>query len=141
MPTKKHRSKSKSDATKGEVKRYMQWLSSPGKKTSALAPAPFTDNYNWRIFRIMAEFIEGFEFLSKLKKEVSIFGSARIMQNNPYYKIAKELGYMLGKKGYTVITGGGPGIMEAANWERTMPAPNPWVWISSCPANSVATNS
>ena len=76
----------------------------------------FTHNIQWRIFRIMAEFIEGFEFLSKLNNEVTIFGSARAMPSNPYYKVAKELGNLLGKEGYTTITGGGPGIMEAANW-------------------------
>ncbi|MBD3251910.1 TIGR00730 family Rossman fold protein [Candidatus Uhrbacteria bacterium] len=76
----------------------------------------FTDNPNWRIFRIMAEFIEGFEFLDKLRGEVTIFGSARANVDNEHYKEAKKLGYLLGKSGYTVITGGGPGIMEAANW-------------------------
>jgi len=75
----------------------------------------FTESPQWRIFRIMAEFIEGFEFLSRLKGEVSIFGSARAMPNDRYYKQAHELGYKLGKKGYTMVTGGGPGIMEAAN--------------------------
>ena len=64
----------------------------------------------------MAEFVEGFEFLSKLRNEVSIYGSARATQSNRYYQIARDLGYKLGKAGYTVITGGGPGIMEAANW-------------------------
>ena len=64
----------------------------------------------------MAEFIEGYEFLSKLKNEVTIFGSARCLPHTPEYKTAKELGFLLAKHGYTVITGGGPGIMEAANW-------------------------
>lgn len=75
----------------------------------------FTDNPNWRVFRMMSESIEGFEFLSKLKNEVSIFGSARTRPRHEHYKLARKLGFMLGKKGYTVITGGGPGIMEAAN--------------------------
>lgn len=98
------------------VKHYVHWICSPGNKCVPLKDEVFTDNLNWRIFRIMAEFIEGFEFLSKLKSEVTIFGSARALPGNPYYKIAKELGYMLGKNGYTVVTGGGPGIMEAGNW-------------------------
>ncbi len=97
-------------------KHYMHWLCSPGNKCVPSDGPVFTEEINWKIFRIMAEFIEGFEFLSKLKKEVTFFGSARSMPNNPYYKIAKELGYLLGKKNYTVITGGGPGMMEAANW-------------------------
>jgi len=75
----------------------------------------FTENANWRVFRMMAESIEGFEFLSKLKNEISIFGSARTKPKHPHYKMAVRLGTLLGKNGYTVITGGGPGIMEAAN--------------------------
>lgn len=75
----------------------------------------FTDNPNWRVFRMMSESIEGFEFLSKLKNEVTIFGSARTRPSHEMYKTARKLGLLLGKGGYTVITGGGPGIMEAAN--------------------------
>jgi uncharacterized protein (TIGR00730 family) len=69
----------------------------------------------WRIFRIMAEFIDGFEFLANAGKTVTIFGSARTKPNNRYYKDACELGKLLVKAGYGVITGGGPGIMEAGN--------------------------
>lgn len=70
---------------------------------------------SWRIFRIMAEFVEGYQFLNSLEKEVTIFGSARFEETDPYYTIAVELGRLLGKNGFTTITGGGPGIMEAAN--------------------------
>ena len=69
----------------------------------------------WRIFRIMSEFVEGFQFLSEFKQEVTIFGSARLNQRNKWCKEAHKLGKMLAKEGYSVITGGGPGIMEAAN--------------------------
>lgn len=69
----------------------------------------------WRIFRIMAEFIEGFEFLSKSCREVTFFGSARLKQTSPWYKEAERLAGMLAKHNFTIITGGGPGIMEAAN--------------------------
>ncbi|MEK7094669.1 MAG: TIGR00730 family Rossman fold protein [Patescibacteria group bacterium] len=69
----------------------------------------------WRIFRIMAEFVEGFQFLTTTFKEVSIFGSARINENSPWYKEVVKLGKILGDEGFTVITGGGPGMMEAAN--------------------------
>ncbi len=69
----------------------------------------------WRIFRIMAEFIEGFEFLSKSCREVTFFGSARLKPTSPWYKEAEKLGGILATNGFTVITGGGPGIMEAAN--------------------------
>lgn len=117
MPPKKP--KARTAKTKGKSaagKHYLGWLDAKAGEAPRVADAAFTKEINWKIFRIMAEFIEGFEFLSKLKKEVTIFGSARSTSNNKYYKIAKELGYKLGKRGYTVITGGGPGMMEAANW-------------------------
>ena len=69
----------------------------------------------WRVFRIMSEFVEGFETLSKVGKAITVFGSARLKPNNKYYKIAEETTYLLAKEGYSIITGGGPGIMEAAN--------------------------
>ena len=96
-------------------KRYIHWLCAPGNVCLPEEEPLFTESPQWRIFRIMAEFIEGFEFISKLKNEVSIFGSARAMSNDPYYKQARLLGEALGKKGFTMVTGGGPGIMEAAN--------------------------
>src|SRR3989338_8355132 len=70
---------------------------------------------SWRIFKIIAEFVEGYRFLGGLTREVTIMGSARLNSNNKYYKIAEHLGKLLAKSGFTVITGGGPGIMEAAN--------------------------
>ena len=70
---------------------------------------------SWRIFRIMAEFVEGFESLSQLGKAVTVFGSARTRPDDPYYKAAEETARLLAKKDFAVITGGGPGIMEAAN--------------------------
>ena len=69
----------------------------------------------WRIFRIMSEFVEGFEELSNVKRAVSIFGSARMSRNNHHYKAVMELAELLSKKGFSIITGGGPGIMEAGN--------------------------
>ena len=70
---------------------------------------------SWQIFKIMSEFVEGFESLSKIGPCVSVFGSARTKSENIYYRQAEEIGYLLTQKGYGVITGGGPGIMEAAN--------------------------
>jgi uncharacterized protein (TIGR00730 family) len=70
---------------------------------------------SWQIFKIMAEFVEGFEKLAKIGPCVSIFGSARENPETKYYKMAEEIAYMLTKEGYGVITGGGPGIMEAGN--------------------------
>ncbi len=69
----------------------------------------------WRIFRIMAEFVEGFEVLSQVGKAVSIFGSSRSAPDNRYYRLAEETAYLLAKEGFAIITGGGPGIMEAGN--------------------------
>ena len=70
---------------------------------------------SWRIFRIMAEFVEAIETLSRVKRAVSIFGSARTQPDDPYYQKAEILARLLAEKGFGVITGGGPGIMEAAN--------------------------
>lgn len=70
---------------------------------------------SWQIFRIMSEFVDGFESMSKIGPCVSVFGSARTQPNNVFYHQAEEIGYLLTQKGYGVITGGGPGIMEAAN--------------------------
>lgn len=69
----------------------------------------------WRIFRVMAEFVEGFDELAAIGPAVSIFGSARAAPKEPYYKIAQETASELTKAGFAVITGGGGGIMEAAN--------------------------
>ena len=72
-------------------------------------------NDTWRIFRIMAEFVEGFEVMAGVGRAVSIFGSARTRPDDPMYKAAEETARLLAKAGFAVITGGGPGIMEAAN--------------------------
>jgi uncharacterized protein (TIGR00730 family) len=69
----------------------------------------------WRIFRIMAEFVESFETMSKIGPAVTIFGSARIKPSDRYYKATVQLAHKLAKANFAVITGGGPGIMEAAN--------------------------
>lgn len=70
---------------------------------------------SWTIFKVMSEFVEGYEKLSKIGPCVTIFGSARTKEENPYYKLAEEVAFQLTQKGYGVITGGGPGIMEAGN--------------------------
>jgi len=87
------------------------------KINNQLATAGEVVNFrdSWRIFRVISEFVEGYQFLTDLKREVTILGSARLPSNNKYYQIAEGLGRLLGKAGFTVITGGGPGIMEAAN--------------------------
>src|ERR1044072_9411919 len=75
----------------------------------------FTHTDPWRVFRIMGEFVGGFDELASLRRGVSIFGSARSKQGDPDSIAAQETAALLAGDGYAVITGGGPGIMEAAN--------------------------
>ena len=75
----------------------------------------YTQTDPWRVFRIMAEFVEGFEELSNLGPAVSVFGSSRAAPQDPYYSRAVKLGRLLAENQFVVVTGGGPGIMEAAN--------------------------
>jgi uncharacterized protein (TIGR00730 family) len=75
----------------------------------------FLDSDPWRSLRILAEFVEGFDALAAVGKAITIFGSARMHEDDPYYAKARELAGLLAKQGFAVITGGGPGIMEAAN--------------------------
>ncbi len=70
---------------------------------------------SWMIFKVMSEFVEGFEKLAKIGPCVTIFGSARVKPNHAYYKTAEEIAFQLVQHGYGVVTGGGPGIMEAGN--------------------------
>ncbi|HEX3716817.1 MAG TPA: TIGR00730 family Rossman fold protein [Verrucomicrobiae bacterium] len=78
-------------------------------------PVAFTKEDPWRIFRIMAEFVDSFEILSKVGPAVTIFGSARLKPNDRYYQAAADIARQFAKNHLAVITGGGPGIMEAAN--------------------------
>ncbi len=77
--------------------------------------AGFIKEDPWRIFRIMAEFVDSFEILSRISPAVTIFGSARMPRRSVWYRAAETLGYELARNNLAVITGGGPGIMEAAN--------------------------
>jgi uncharacterized protein (TIGR00730 family) len=70
---------------------------------------------SWKVFQIMAEFVEGFERLGRIRPSVSIFGSARIPPGHPYYTLTEEIARALSDAGFSVVSGGGPGIMEAAN--------------------------
>ena len=74
----------------------------------------------WRVLRIQSEFVEGFEALAEVGPAISVFGSARTRPDEPLYECAQRIGELLVDRGYAVITGGGPGMMEAANrgaWE------------------------
>jgi len=75
----------------------------------------FTSKDTWRIFRIIAEFVEGFEMLAKIPPAVAIFGSARVLPDSVAYQKAEAIAALIARNGYSVITGGGPGVMEAAN--------------------------
>lgn len=70
---------------------------------------------SWRIFRIISEFVDGIETLAKIYPAVSVFGSARVTEEDPVYELGRLMGRLLAQSGFTVITGGGPGCMEAAN--------------------------
>lgn len=94
----------------------------PKVKNEAISRLPrssagfdFEEDPTWRIFRVMSEFVDGFQFLSEFTKGVTFFGSGRFAPHHPYYKMANELGQRLSAAGFTIITGGGSGIMEAGN--------------------------
>lgn len=75
----------------------------------------FSIRDSWRIFRIISEFVDGFETLAEIYPAVSVFGSSQITESDPVYQVGRTLGRLLAENGFSVITGGGPGAMEAAN--------------------------
>jgi uncharacterized protein (TIGR00730 family) len=75
----------------------------------------FLSSDPWRALRILAEFVDGFDALAEIGKAITVFGSARVSEGDPAYTTAREIGRLLAEDGYAVITGGGPGVMEAAN--------------------------
>ncbi len=78
-------------------------------------PTDWVHTDPWRVLRIQSEFVEGFGMLSEVGRAVCVFGSARVKPGTPYYRLGETIGDKLARAGYTVITGGGPGLMEAAN--------------------------
>ena len=84
---------------------------------------------SWKIFQIMAEFVEGFERLAEIKPSVSIFGSARTPADHPYYNLAEDIALALSVSGFSVVSGGGPGIMEAAN-KGAFAGPSPSIGLN-----------
>ncbi len=104
MPSKKKGSKPKTNGRNHHPQSY-----------NPLIANDFKDQDTWRMFRIISEFVEGFEALRNIRPAVTVFGSARTLPDSPDYKLAQEIGHQLSKKGFSIVTGGGPGIMEAAN--------------------------
>ena len=90
-------------------------MSLPPGKSPLADGSDFGHEPSWRIFRIMSEFVEGFTFLARIERSVTFFGSARLPETSPYYQQARELARLLAERGYTIVTGGGPGIMQAGN--------------------------
>ena len=94
----------------------------------------------WRVLRIQSEFVEGFGLLAELPRAVAVFGSARTPVDSPEYALGRSLGKALAEVGFAVITGGGPGTMEAVN-RGTLDGHGLSVgWVSSCPSNSTSTS-
>lgn len=99
-------------------KKFEEWDEEESKIRRAFAPKDWNEiktHDSWQIFKIMSEFVEGFEKLSEIGPCVTVFGSARTKPDDPYYELAAKIAFKLVKRGFGVITGGGPGIMEAAN--------------------------
>lgn len=104
------RRRSRTRPTETADQKLLSWSEEDRAKTSA-----FTHNDTWRVLRIQGEFVAGFDALAEVGPSISIFGSARVPEDDPIYWQAVELGDLLAQAGVTVITGGGPGIMEATN--------------------------
>ena len=106
-------------AKRGDEETSNRGLAEKPTQDQQLLESPRADEFThtdpWRVFRIMGEFVEGFDELASLNRGISIFGSARSQPDDPDYKAAEETAALLVTEGFAVITGGGPGIMEAAN--------------------------
>ena len=85
------------------------------QKSMAPTPSRILSRESWKIFQIVAEFVEGFEALAQIHPSVSIFGSARTPVDHPYYALAQDIAHQLSEAGFSVVSGGGPGTMEAVN--------------------------
>jgi uncharacterized protein (TIGR00730 family) len=96
-------------------RRQVQISTTDQRLLDTRGPTDWVHQDTWRVLRIQSEFVEGFGALAELGRAVSVFGSARTTTDDPRYATARELGHRLAQAGYAVITGGGPGVMEAAN--------------------------
>ena len=100
----------------------------------------FLDTDPWRALRILSEFVEGFDALAEVGPAITVFGSARVGEGDPAYETAREIGRLLAADGYAVITGGGPGVMEAANRGCQEVAASRSAATSSCRTSSRSTS-
>jgi hypothetical protein len=96
-------------------RRYAQSSTTDQRLLDGLGPTDWVHTDPWRVLRIQAEFVEGFGLLAEIGRAITVFGSARTPRDHPEYELSRQLGYALAKAGWGVITGGGPGVMEAAN--------------------------
>ncbi|PMP73856.1 MAG: TIGR00730 family Rossman fold protein, partial [Roseiflexus castenholzii] len=103
------------DATRGRMRRNRRPTEDERLLARPRATTEFLSTDTWRVLRIMGEFVDGFETLADVGPAVTIFGSARVSADNPLYQTAVDVARTLGEAGFTIITGGGPGIMEAGN--------------------------
>jgi len=104
-------------------------MNSNNKRVTAQYTNDLMKRESWRMFQIMAEFVEGFEALAQIEPSVSIFGSARTKPDHPYYKLTEDVSRLLSDSGFAVVSGGGPGIMEAAN-KGAYPGKSPSVGLN-----------
>ena len=115
-------------------------ISKPINSAPPIVSAGEVVNYrdSWRIFRIITEFVEGYQFLADLKKEVTILGSARIPSNNKYYKVAEELGYLLGKMVLPPLPAAAPVLWKRRTRARLKAEECPWGLTFNCRLNSAS---
>ncbi|MBO9342502.1 MAG: TIGR00730 family Rossman fold protein, partial [Roseiflexus sp.] len=105
----------KDDATRGRTRRNKRQTEDERLLARPRANTDFLSTDTWRVLRIMGEFVDGFEMLADVGPAVTIFGSARVNVDDPMYQAAVDVARALGEAGFAIITGGGPGIMEAGN--------------------------
>jgi uncharacterized protein (TIGR00730 family) len=96
-------------------RRYTQTGTTDQRLLDSSGPTDWLHTDPWRVMRIQSEFIEGFGLLAEIGPAITVFGSARTPRDHPEYELSRQVGHQLAKAGYAVITGGGPGVMEAAN--------------------------
>ena len=125
----------------GEPDAHAQGSTTDQRLLDRRGPTDWVHTDPWRVLRIQSEFVEGFGLLAELPRAVSVFGSARTPRDHPHYAAGVQIGAALAQAGYAVITGGGPGAMEAANrGASARPAASRSGWASSCRSSRTSTS-